>query len=179
MKLSLAASLACSAVLLSACGSGTGLIPEGNAGPLRADFEAVASAAENGHGSCSATRTALARTQSDFNDLPSSVSAQLRAQLSKGVAHLESQALKLCLQPPSTGATTTATGNTTSKTSSPATSTTTTTTTTTSSEEEPAITTSSSTSSTAPGAVGGAEAPTGGSPESNPGGGAVEGEGAK
>jgi hypothetical protein len=176
MKLSLAASLACSAVLLCACGSGTGLIPEVNAGPLRSDFEAVAIAAENGHGSCSTTSAALARTQSDFNKLPASVNAQLRAQLSKGISHLESQALKLCLQPASTGATTTATGGTSSKTSSLATSTTTSTTTATSSEEEP-VSTSSTTSSTAPGAVGGAEAPGGGQPESNPGGNAAEGEG--
>jgi hypothetical protein len=175
-KLSLAAIFAASALLIAACGgSGAGLIPEGNAGPLRADFEAVASAAEEGHGNCESTRSALTRTQKDFSALPSSVSSQLRSKLSEGISHLESQALKLCLQPSLNGATTTAT--TASKTSSPLTSTTTTTTTTTTEEEEPA---SSSTTSSAgaPAPNGGAEAPNGGV-EANPGGIQAEGEGNK
>jgi hypothetical protein len=152
-KLSLAAVLAAGAVLSTACGGSGGLIPEGNAGPLRTDFEAVASAAESRN--CPGTRTALAKTRSDFESLPASVQAKLRDQLSKGVSHLEEQALKLCGQPPTGGATTT------------------------SSEEEPITTTSSSTSSTPPPAVGGAEAPSGGAGESNPGGNAAEGEAGK
>jgi hypothetical protein len=174
-KLSLAAVLAAGAMLATACGGSGGLIPEGKAGPLRSDFEAVASAAENGHGNCSATRRALAKTRSDFEGLPSSVQAKLRETLSKGISHLEGQALELCRQPATTGATTTA-----STTPSKSTSTTTTTTTsTTSSEEEPVTTTSSSTSSTPPPAVGGAEAPSGGEGESNQGGNAAEGEAGK
>lgn len=172
-KLSLAAVLAAGAVLLAACGGSGGLIPEGNAGPLRFDFEAVANAAENGHGNCSATRTALAKTRSDFEGLPSTVQAKLREALSKGISHLEGQALTLCRQPATTGATTTSTAKTTSK--APST-TTTTTTTTTASEEEPITTTSSSASSTPPPAVGGAEAPSGGEGETNPGGNAAEGQ---
>lgn len=174
-KISLAAMLAATALLIVACGgSGSGLIPEGNAGPLRADFEAVASAAEAGNGNCDSTREALTRTQKDLSALPSSVSPQLRSKLSEGVSHLESQALKLCLQPSLNGATTTAT---TSKTSSPLTSTTTTTTTTTTEEEEPASSSTTSSSST-PAPNGGAEAPNGGV-EANPGGIQAEGEGNK
>jgi hypothetical protein len=176
-KLSLAAVLAAGAMLAAACGGTAGLIPEGNAGPLRTDFEAVASAAENGHGNCSATHAALAKTRSDLESLPSSVQAKLRAQLSKGISHLEEQALTLCQQPGTGGATTTSTVKTTSKATS--TSTSTTSTTTTSSEEEPITTTSTSTSSTSPPAVGGAEAPSGGEGESNPGGNPAEGEGVK
>lgn len=172
-KLSLAAVLAAGAVLLAACGGSGGLIPEGKAGPLRFDFEAVANAAENGHGNCSATRTALAKTRSDFEGLPASVQAKLREALSKGISHLETQALELCRQPATTGATTTATAKTTSKATS---TTTTTTTTTTASEEEPITTSSTSASSTPPPAVGGAEAPSGGAGESNPGGNAAEGQ---
>lgn len=173
-KLSLAAVLAAGAVLPTACGGSDGLIPEGNAGPLRTDFEAVASAAESRN--CPGTRTALAKTRSDFESLPTSVQAKLRDHLSKGISHLEEQALKLCGQPATGGATTTSTVKAASKATS---TTTTTTTTTTSSEEEPITTTSSSTSSTPPPAVGGAEAPSGGAGESNPGGNAAEGEAGK
>lgn len=179
MKLSFAAMLAGSAVLVAACGgSGAGLIPEGNAGPLRSDFEAVASAAESGNGDCSHTQAALARTEADFNRLPSSVSPQLRTRLSEGISHLNSQALLACKQPSGAGtATTTATTKTTtSKTTPPPTSTTTTTTTTTASEEEPVTTSSTSSSTSTPvGPVGGAEAPSEGA-EGNPGGSQAEGE---
>ena len=58
------------AASLVACGSsGKGLIPTGDAGPLQSDFEAVVQAAENGDGSCSATESALLRTEQDFYDL--------------------------------------------------------------------------------------------------------------
>lgn len=176
MKLSLAAMLAGSAALLSACGGTSGLIPEGNAGPLRSDFEAVANAAENGN--CAGTEKAIEKTQADFNNLPSSVDSQLRRTLEKGIQHLASQARVACKQPVGGGTTTTSTEKTSSKTSSASTSTTTTTVTT-ASEEEP-ITTSSTTSTTSTpvGPVGGAEAPSGGV-EGNPGGSPAEGEEAK
>lgn len=179
MKLSLAAMLAGSAALLSACGGTSGLIPEGNAGPLRSDFEAVANAAENGNGNCAGTEKAIEKTEADFNNLPSSVDSQLRRTLEKGIQHLASQAHVACKQPVGGGTTTTSTEKTSSKTSSASTSTTTTTTVTTASEEEP-ITTSSTTSTTSTpvGPVGGAEAPSGGV-EGNPGGSPAEGEEAK
>lgn len=176
MKLSLATVLAGSAALLSACGGSSGLIPEGNAGPLRADFEKVAEAAESGNGNCGATETAIARTERDFANLPSSVDSRLRTRLSEGIEHLASQARVACKQPVGGGTTTTATeSSTTSKTSSTSTSTTTTTTYTTASEEPevPSSATSTTSSPTAP--VGGAEAPTGGA-EANPGGSPAEGE---
>lgn len=169
-KLSLAAMLAASAALLAACGGSSGLIPEGNAGPLRADFEAVASAAESGNGTCGKTEQAIAKMEADFARLPSSLDSQLRRQLSKGIEHLASQARVACTQP-SGGATTTTTTST-SKSLAP-TSTTTTTTTTTASEELPPTSSSTSTSSTAPPHVGGAEAPNGGV-EAKPGGSPAE-----
>jgi hypothetical protein len=177
MKLSLAAVLAGSAALLSACGGSSGLIPEGNAGPLRSDFEAVANAAESGNGNCGRTETAIARTERDFAGLPSGVDSRLRTRLSEGIEHLASQARVACRQPVGGGTATTATeSSTTSKTSSTSTSTTTTTTYTTASEEPEVPSSETSTTSSAPaGPVGGAEAPTGGA-EANPGGSPAEGE---
>ena len=176
MKLSLAAMLAGSAALLSACGGSSGLIPEGNAGPLRGDFEAVASAAETGNGNCARTEKAIAKTEEDFAKLPSSVDSQLRTRISEGIDHLASQARVACKNPVGSGTTTTSTEKTsTTKTTSPPTSTTTTTTTTTASEELPSTSTTTSTSSTPVGPVGGAEAPSGGA-EGNPGGIPAEGE---
>lgn len=184
MKLSLAAVLAAGAALLAGCGgSGAGLIPNGNAGPLRADFEAVANAAEEGNGNCAKTEAAIAKTRTDFGALPSSTSSRLRSRLSEGIAHLSTQALELCKQPGGGGTTTTLTEQaSTSKTKSTPTSTTTTTTTTTASETEEehlSSSTSSSSSSTqaVPPPVGGTEAPNGGV-EANPGGSAPE-EGVK
>ncbi len=43
-------------VLISCGGSGKGLIPAADAGPLQGDFEAVAQAAENGDGSARAPK---------------------------------------------------------------------------------------------------------------------------
>jgi hypothetical protein len=176
-KLSLAAVLAGSAALLSACGGSSGLIPAGNAGPLRSDFEKVAEAAESGNGNCASTETAIARTERDFASLPSSVDARLRTRLSEGIEHLASQARVACRQPSGGGTATTGTAtesSTTSKTSSTSTSTTTTTTYTTASEEpEVPSSATSTTSSTPAGPVGGAEAPTGGA-EANPGGSPAE-----
>jgi hypothetical protein len=164
MKLSLAAMLAAAAALLAACGGSSGLIPEGNAGPLRSDFEAVASAAENGNGNCASTEKAIAKTEADFAKLPSSVSSALRNRLSEGIEHLASQARVACTNPVGGGTTATSTQ---SSTTSSSTSTTTTTLTTASEELTP--TSSTTSSSTSPPHVGGAEAPNGGV-EANPGG---------
>lgn len=166
-RLSIAAMLAAAAALLSACGGSSGLIPEGNAGPLRSDFEAVASAAENGNGNCASTEKAIAKTEADFAKLPSNVSSALRNRLSEGIEHLSSQARVACTQPAGGGTTTTST----LKTSTASSTTTTTTTLTTASEELPPTSTTSTTSSLPP--VGGAEAPNGGV-EANPGGSPAE-----
>lgn len=106
--LACAAISALAAALLAACGGSSGLIPAGNAGPLRADFEAVANAAENGNGDCSQTQAAISKTEGDFESLPASVDRRLRARLSEGITHLRSQALIACKQP-SGGGTTSAT----------------------------------------------------------------------
>ncbi len=70
-----------------------------NAGPLQSDFEAVAQAAENGDGSCTATEAAILKTERDFAALPASVDAGLRNRLREGIAKLHSDALELCKQP--------------------------------------------------------------------------------
>ena len=86
--------------LLASCGgSGAGLIPVGNAGPLQSDFEAVAQAAENGDGVCATTETAILKTEQDFSALPSSVDGGLHNRLQEGIAKLHSDALGLCKQP--------------------------------------------------------------------------------
>jgi hypothetical protein len=86
--------------LLASCGgSGAGLIPVGNAGPLQSDFELVAQAAENGEGVCTATEAAVLKTEQDFSCLPSTVDAGLRNRLHEGISKLRSDALGLCTQP--------------------------------------------------------------------------------
>lgn len=97
LRLLLAALLGVTAALLVACGgSGKGLIPEANAGPLRGDFEAVAQAAQSGNGSCTGTETALAKTEGDLRTLPASVDAGLRSRLQQGVSNLRHRALEMC-----------------------------------------------------------------------------------
>jgi hypothetical protein len=157
------------AALLAACGGSAGLIPTGNAGPLRSDFEAVANAAENGNGDCSSTRTAIQKTEGDFESLPSSVDARLRTRLSEGIAHLRSQALLACTQPSGAGTSTTATA------SSPASSSSTPTSTSTSTSTLTSTSTSTSTTSSAP--SGGTPAEEGEAEEPNPGGVGPKGEG--
>ena len=90
---------AATALLISCGGSGAGLIPAGNAGPLQSDFETVASAAQSGNGSCGATEAAIQKTEQDFRELPASVDAGLRNRLSQGIANLHKHALELCAQP--------------------------------------------------------------------------------
>jgi hypothetical protein len=113
--------------LLASCGSsGKGLIPEANASPLRADFEAVAQAAEAGNGNCANTDKALGKTQRDFLALPVSVDAGLRKKLEEGISNLRLRALSACTEP-NTSATTTSTQTTTTTQTTPTTSTSTTT----------------------------------------------------
>lgn len=154
----LAAALAgvATALALTACGgSGKGLIPLANAGPLQSDFEAVAAAAQAGNGSCTATTEAINKTEQDFAALPSSIDAGLHRRLSEGVANLRERALALCAQPPTQTATTTTarTTTTTTTTRTQSTPTTTSTTTTTTPSTTP------TTPSTPSGAGGGTVAP--------------------
>jgi cytoskeletal protein RodZ len=119
LRIPLAGLLGVSAALLVACGgSGKGLIPTANAGPLQSDFEAVAQAAESGEGSCTATEAAIEKTESDFAALPATVDAGLRKTLNVGIANLRRRALALCAQPlpQSTSTTKTSTPTTTTST---------------------------------------------------------------
>jgi len=157
----LAVLLGIAAALLVACGSsGKGLIPTANAGPLQSDFEAVAQAAQSGEGSCTATEAAIAKTESDFAALPSTVDRGLHKTLGLGIANLRRRALALCAQPlPQTSTTTSTPASTTSTETTPTTGTTHTETTTT-----PTSTTTTPPTATTPG--GGTPAP---GSESSPG----------
>jgi hypothetical protein len=96
----LAGLLGVAAALLVSCGgSSDKLIPVANAGPLQSDFEEVAQTAEAGNGDCSATQTAIAKTEQDFNALPSAVDTGLRETLRQGIDNLSARALALCKQP--------------------------------------------------------------------------------
>jgi hypothetical protein len=100
LRLACAGLLGLAAALIVSCGSsGKGLIPTGDAGPLQSDFEAVAQAAENGDGSCTATAKAIRKTEQDFSALPTSLDAGLRSTLERGISNLRSRALSLCAQP--------------------------------------------------------------------------------
>jgi len=162
LRLALAGLLGLAVPLLVACGgSGGGLIPVGNAGPLQSDFEAIAQAAENGDGTCTATEAAVLKTERDFTALPSTVDSGLRSRLREGIAKLRSDALGLCQQPlPQSTVTATSQKTTTSTTQTSTTPTTPTTT-----------TPSTPTSTTAPsGPGGGTPAPgAGGEAAPNPG----------
>ncbi|MGN6373521.1 MAG: hypothetical protein ACTHM1_11130 [Solirubrobacteraceae bacterium] len=108
-RLLIAALLGVAVALLVSCGgSGKGLIPEANAGPLRNDFEAVAQAAESGNGGCTHTEAALGKTEKDFLALPAAVDARLRDKLRAGIANLRQRALAMCAEsvPTATTATT-------------------------------------------------------------------------
>ena len=152
----------CAALLVSCSSSGKGLIPTGDAGPLQSDFEAVAQAAENGDGSCTATESALLKTDQDFARLPNSVDAGLRDTLHRGIENLRTRSLALCTQPLPQATTTQTT---------PKTTTSTTTSTPTSTETQ---TTSTQTSTPAPAPS--PSGPGGGTPA--PGGEGLEEEGA-
>jgi hypothetical protein len=96
----LAAMLGVAAALLVACGSSNGkLIPVADSGPLQGDFETVAQDAESANGNCSATETALAKTEQDFNGLPGSIDSGLLDTLRQGIENLRKRAVALCAQP--------------------------------------------------------------------------------
>jgi len=106
----MAATLACAALLPAACGgSGAGLIPTADAGPLVHDFEEVAKAARSGNGSCTATTEAIENTESDFAKVSAKLASPLRARLQEGITNLRKQALEECTQATSTTSTTTTT----------------------------------------------------------------------
>ena len=110
IRLVVAALLGVATAVLVSCGSsGTGLIPSASAGPLQRDFEAVATAAATGHGSCAATESALGKTEQDFLALPSSIDRGLRARLKQGITNLHTRALAMCIQPSATATTETQT----------------------------------------------------------------------
>ena len=156
---------AAAALPISCAGSGGGLIPTGNAGPLQRDFVAVAETAQKGNGSCSATEAALARTERDYRALPAAVNQGLRGRLREGIEKLREDALQLCLQPPNQ---TTATS-----TSSPRTETTTTAPTL--PETTPTQTSPTTSTSTTPENGGGTPAPGPGGEAPSEGGGAGAG----
>jgi hypothetical protein len=97
------------AVGLAACGGGSSkaLIPSADAGPLRDDFDAVASAIDSGD--CPGTQRALARAQGDLDQLPARVSKRLRTRIQQGINTLAGQAAKECQANQTTTATTTTT----------------------------------------------------------------------
>jgi|GEM_PF-711865 len=167
LRLLFAAVLGVASALLVSCGSsGAGLIPVGNAGPLKSDFEAVAQAAQSADGSCTATEEAIVRTEQDFADLPSTVDSGLRNTLHQGIDNLRSRALVLCAQPLAQTATSVPPKTTSS---SPATTPTVTQTTTPTTQA-----TAPPTTSTSPG--GGTQAPGAGEGAAAPGGGTGAGE---
>jgi hypothetical protein len=179
LRLAAAGLLGAAAALVISCGSaGKGLIPTGNAGPLKSDFEEVAQAAQAGNGSCTVTSAAILKTERDFAALPSSIDGGLRKRLHDGITNLRSRALVLCAQPLTP---VTVTGTT------PRTTTSTRTTTTTPTETQTSTTPSTPTTTstpTTPGSGGGTPAPGNGGGEAPPaagngqGGGAGAGEGA-
>ena len=172
----LAAMLGVVAALLVSCGGSTAkLIPTANAGPLQSDFEAIAHAAETGSGNCAATEAAIAKTEGDFNGLPTSVDTGLRETLRNGIDNLRSHALALCAQPLAQTTATTATTKTTTPTTTP---TTTTPPTTTPTQPATTPTTTPIPTETAPGSGGGTAAPGVGEEPVAPGGGTGAGEGA-
>jgi hypothetical protein len=116
IRFTVVALLGAAAALLVSCGSsGKGLIPSAKAGPLQEDFEAVAQAAAAGNGNCTATESALGKTEQDFLALPASVDAGLHKTLEEGITNLRKRALSMCIQPTAgaTGTTSTTTGTTT------------------------------------------------------------------
>lgn len=139
--------LGASVALLVSCGGSTKLIPLANSEPLQRDFEEVAHSAEAGHGSCSGTEAALAKTEQDYRVLPASVDPGLRRRLREGIEKLRSDALEMCVQPGTQTTTTTTTPRTTSTSTTP----TTTATTTTQTTPTQTVPTTSSTSTTPPG----------------------------
>ena len=136
------------ALLVSCSGSGKGLIPPANAGPLKDDFEAIAQAAQSGQGSCTSTEAAIVKAEGDLAALPASLNDGLRKRLHKGMATLRENARRQCER--TTTPSTTTTAPTTTETT-PTQSTTT--------ETTPTQSTSTTNTNTTPGPGGGTPAP--------------------
>lgn len=109
-KVSLAAVMVGTALCVSACGgSSQGLIPSASAGPLRSDFEAVAATAKRGNGNCGPTRSAIAKMERHYAQLPTSVDVGLREKIGEGIENLSARALSLCEEETTTSTTSTTT----------------------------------------------------------------------
>lgn len=169
VRLAAGALLGVGAALLVSCGSsGSGLIPTGSAGPLEGAFQAVAQAAREGDGDCTATEAAVRTMEGDFHRLPATIDAGLRSRLEEGVTHLSAHALTLCAEPlaPTTATTGTSTAKPTKPTrTTPTTTTGTQTTSTTGTTETPTTSTTGTaetpTTSAPTGTGGGVAAPSG------------------
>ena len=96
------------ALLVSCSGSGKGLIPPANAGPLKDDFEAIAQAAQSGQGNCASTEAAIVKAEGDLAALPATIDRGLRARLQEGLTHLRADALGLCARTTTPSTSTTA-----------------------------------------------------------------------
>jgi hypothetical protein len=174
---------AATAVLVSCGSSGAGLIPSANAGPLQNDFEEVARAAESGNGSCSATESALGKTEQDFLALPTTIDKGLHRRLEEGIKHLRKQALEMCVEPTPTATSTTSSQTTTTPPTSTETTSTETATTPSATTTTPTTPQTTPTTSTPQNPGGGVEAPEEGTGERGAGeqgagaGGAKEGAG--
>jgi hypothetical protein len=99
-----AIAVAASALLVACGGSGAGLIPTANAGPLEHDFEEVARQAHAGN--CTGTKEALEKTEADFANVSARIDFTLRRKLQEGIEHLHSQALEECSHATTTTSTT-------------------------------------------------------------------------
>jgi hypothetical protein len=157
LRLVLVAALGAGAAFLVACGASSGgvLIPASEAGPLRADIEAVEQAAASGDGNCATTEKALLKTAQDYAALPSSVDTELRNRLHLGIENLHKVATEACEEPiaKTTSTTTTTPPKTTTTTTTPPT-------TTTAPPTTPTVTTPPATEGTEePGAGGGTPGP--------------------
>ncbi len=71
------------------------MIPGDQAGALKADFDAVASAVRAGD--CTAAQQALGQAQNHLDQLPGRVSLRLRRRLQEGIDRLHSQVPDECL----------------------------------------------------------------------------------
>jgi hypothetical protein len=167
---------AATALLVTCGGTGAGLIPSANAGPLKEDFEAVAKAAEAGNGSCAKTEEALGKTEEDFLALPATIDRGLHKRLEEGIKNLRKQALAMCDEPTATNTSTTTTQTkTTPATGTTSTEATTGTETTTTPPTPTNTTTTPPTATTPPSPGGGVEAPEEGSGGQGAGAGTKEG----
>ncbi len=176
LALALTGLLGAAPALLVACGgSGKGLIPVANAGPLQSDFEAVAQAAQAAGGNCNATTAAINKTEQDFAALPS-IDAGLHQRLQQGIRNLRERALVLCSQPLVQTTTTTTPARTTTTTKTEPTTTATTPTTTPTTTHTTATTPSAPSS---PSTGGGTAAPSEGPPGTSREGEASESGGAQ